>query len=148
MMIMLLMIILPINHCLGQEVTDQALLKDQYLLKANRQKTAAWVTLGIGTTMAILGTVVTLTGFKDWQYSQVGPIPVPEPSSNREEVGAYMALTGAAMSLASIPLFISAGSNKKKAASISVGYQHIYNASPDMMASHKAMPSLVLRVEF
>ena len=136
---MLLMIILPVNHCLGQEVTDQALLKDQYLLKAKRQKTAAWVTLTTGITMLVGGLVVFSNSWEDNFWST---------SNTTTDVAGFVAISGFFISLASVPIFVTASSNNKKAASLSVGYQHIYNAGPDMMLSKTAMPSLVLRIEF
>lgn len=139
MMIMLIMIMLFVNNAHAQEVSNPDMLKEQYLKKGERQKTAAWITLTAGATMVVVGTVVFLTSWEDYFWSD---------SSNAADAAGYVSIAGIVVSLVSVPLFISAHSNKKKAAALSVGYQHIYNAGPDMMISQKAMPSLTIRITF
>ena len=84
--------------------------KEDYLKKSKNQKTAAWVLLGGGLGMAIGGFVINLNG--DW----VGP---------NQNKGSWLIYTGGAATLASIPLFISAKKNKKRAASVTINNQHI-----------------------
>jgi len=55
-------------------------------------------------------------------------------------------MTGAAADLVSIPFFISASNNKKKAATLSFGNQSIY-PSLDKSYCWNAVPSLTLRIK-
>jgi len=83
-----------------------------YLLKSKKQKTAAWIMLGGGTLMATIGagigmadaTEVVLTGFLTGEEAQTS------------SAGPMLSLIGLTAMVGSIPLFIAARKNKKKAA--------------------------------
>lgn len=83
---------------------------DFYRLKQKRQKTAAWICLGGGAVLTITG--LTLTG------NSRGKIDDVEEFGQRLSEGfsgTVLTIVGGASSLASIPLFISSGKNKRKA---------------------------------
>lgn len=74
-------------------------LFDYYTYKQKKQKKEAWITLGIGATLTIGGGLLVANDL----YGSGGTI------------GGVMFLIGVPTSLISIPLFISAGKNKKRA---------------------------------
>ena len=75
---------------------------DYYMIKNQRNKTTAWVCLGGGVGLFIAGTAVGTAGLLDWDSSEMG-------------TGTGMMLAGVVGAAASIPFFIMAGSNKRKA---------------------------------
>ncbi len=92
-----------------QTPETSTLTKEDYLKKYKNQKTAAWISLGGGIGMAVGGFVINLSG--DW----VGP---------NQNKGSWLIYLGGAATLASIPLFISAHKNKRRAASIAINNQN------------------------
>ncbi len=79
--------------------------KDNYLLKSKHQKTAAWVMLGGGTTLLVVGGIVGAHGFFDLLNGQF------EEANNNVGLAGILSITGGAAMLGSIPLFIA--SSKK-----------------------------------
>ena len=75
---------------------------DYYMIKNQKNKRAAWICLGGGAGLFVIGTAVGTAGVLDWDSSEVG-------------AGTGMMLAGMAGAAVSIPLFISAGNNKRKA---------------------------------
>ena len=88
---------------------------DFYSLKQKRQKTAAWICLGGGVAMTLTGLVIK-GGHKGAEITgdllTLGLVDIvgPEPP-----IANLLVYFGGASSAASIPLFISAGKNKRKA---------------------------------
>ncbi|MEO7961623.1 MAG: hypothetical protein ABIR19_08745 [Ginsengibacter sp.] len=78
--------------------------------KAKSQRTIAWVLLGGGTALLFGGAVISVNtyGFSD-----------------RANAWDYVAVTGLVADIVSIPFFISAHQNKKKAASVAFTNQKI-----------------------
>ncbi|MEP6711099.1 MAG: hypothetical protein ABJA37_01725 [Ferruginibacter sp.] len=72
---------------------SQALTKQEYLQKSKSQKTAAWILLGSG----------------------VALFAVASPGNASFSTTAVLAVGGIVATLSSIPLFIAAGRNKRKA---------------------------------
>ena len=119
--------------------------REFYLNKSQHQNTAAWVLLGAGSTMAIVGMIGAMrsTGemmgsILDWDSQNFN-----KASANTGTYAAIM-LTGLAADVVSIPFFISASHNKKKSASISLGNQTIY--TPLDKSYRNVVPSLTLRI--
>jgi hypothetical protein len=75
---------------------------DYYMIKNQKNKRAAWICLGGGAGLFVIGTAVGTAGLLDWDSSQMG-------------AGTGMMLAGIVGAAVSVPLFISAGSNKRKA---------------------------------
>ncbi|HSF90126.1 MAG TPA: hypothetical protein VLA46_11950 [Saprospiraceae bacterium] len=89
----------------SQETAPQLQLSsDQYLKKSKNQKTAAWVLFGVGTT-AIIGGIAVSTGSQD-DLSR---------TLNTAFVGAPLMLLGLTLDVISIPVFVAANRNKKRA---------------------------------
>jgi hypothetical protein len=75
---------------------------DYYMIKSQRNNTAAWICLGGGAGLFTIGLAVGTAGILDWDSSEAG-------------AGAGMMLAGTVGVAASIPLFIVSASNKRKA---------------------------------
>ncbi len=111
-----LILVLTFQCAIGQ-VIDTSTSKtpkenfDFYSLKQKRQETAAWICLGGGTALTITGIILTgnITRGKIDDVGEFGQ-RLSEGLS-----GTAFIIVGGASSLASIPLFISAGNNKRKA---------------------------------
>ncbi|HVE61630.1 MAG TPA: hypothetical protein VNA26_07420, partial [Chitinophagaceae bacterium] len=93
------------------------LTQADYLKKSRSQKTAAKILLGGGTAMFLTGLFV----ITDDAVHAVGNIfnPNPPPDKNNTVLANVLCVVGGAAVIGSILLFISAGDNKRKAASIS-----------------------------
>jgi len=78
-------------------------LFDFYTLKQKKNKTTAWVMLGTGIGMTIAGIGINMSG------------GILDGDSTNNDKGLWLSYLGAATTIASIPFFISAGKNKRKA---------------------------------
>lgn len=112
-----LSILLAINS-FGQDSTAMATKKEYYLHKAKNQKTTAWVLFGAGSAAGIIGlALMASNGFV---------INPTDENENATNTGGMLLTTGVLCDIASIPFFIGAGKNKRRAAEISVSTQNIY----------------------
>ncbi len=109
--------------------------KNDYLLKSKHQKTAAWVFLGGGTGLAIIGGLVGLHGVVDLVDGQ---------QNNKIETGGILEITGGAAMLGSIPLFIASSKNKRKAMSITFSNQPLPALVKNTMG-RRSFPSIGLQ---
>lgn len=110
-----------------------------FSLKQKRQKTAAWICLGSGFVMTIAGLVINSTDdlTKTLTFNLV--------EVEKVHKGDWLIYLGSATTLASIPLFISAGKNKKKATLSFKGGPSIFRSS-NYKGSQKM--SISLRIDF
>ncbi len=87
---------------------------DFYSLKQKRQKTAAWICLGGGVAMALTGLVIK-GGHKSsnivGELITLGLVDIKHPEP---PIANWLVYLGGASTAVSIPLFISAGKNKRK----------------------------------
>jgi hypothetical protein len=90
-------------HAFGQSPTQPAPAQWEYLYKSKRQKTNGWILLGGGLATTFLGIAV-------------GNAGTLNGTSGGGSGGAVMALAGIGAMVGSIPVFISAGKNKRRAA--------------------------------
>lgn len=74
-----------------------------YIQKHHKQKVTGWVLMGMGVGMAIAGTAM---------VSQQNEL------NDTDNVGTFLLVAGGASTIASIPILISSGSNKRKAEAI------------------------------
>ena len=86
--------------------------KDFYLQKSKDQRSAAWVMLGGGIVLSVVGVI----GASATLFDQ----------GNSADTYGVLALVGVGLGLGSIPVFISSGHNYRKAATLSFRNQHIY----------------------
>ena len=90
--------------------TAAAMLAKDYLRKSNKQKTAGWILLGGGAGLAGIGIIVSAT-------TALGDLIEGDDGSTG---GPILMFTGLVSMVGSIPFFIAAGKNRRKAmASIS-----------------------------
>jgi hypothetical protein len=90
--------------------------KNDYLQKSKNKKTIAWVLLGGGALIDIVGVIV--------YPKNLGILDNTRTELSRERTAAILLITGTTTMLASIPFTISGHVNKKKAASIGINTQH------------------------
>ena len=89
--------------------TTKHILATDYLKKSKNQKTAAWIMLIGGTVATTIGIGVALGSGLDCVFG--------DPNCGRNQTLAdVLSITGSAAVLGSIPLFIAAGKNRRKAA--------------------------------
>ena len=90
--------------------------KTFYLQKNKTQKTIGWVLLGGGTAMVVGGAI---------SYPKNGYVPTSFSSEPPLLANDIIILIGTASDIISIPFFISAHKNKKRAASVAIANQKI-----------------------
>src|SRR5436190_1275207 len=108
-------------NCFSQQSDSlKSISKTDYLRKGKIQKTAAWVLLGGGIAMAVIG------------VSEFEPL---------------LATAGVLAAAGSIPFFIASGKNKKKARSMSTGFK-MENAPSIQRASliNRSYPAVSIKL--
>ncbi len=118
----------------SQEITSTAFTKEDYLKKSKNQKTTAWILLGGGVAMTVIGLA---TFSSSWDNE----------SNTKTDVSGFIALGGVASSLISIPFFISSGRNARKASKLTLNYQPILITNQISLVQN-ARPSLSLTITF
>jgi len=108
--------------------------QQDYLKKSKKQKTAAWISLGVGTAFVIAGAAIP----KNETEGAIFP-------SENEYFKAAFYLVGSVSILASIPYFIGSAINKRKAASLSVNILRLQQANKNGLV-YMQMPAVSLRV--
>ncbi len=88
---------------------DSVTPKAMYLQKSRNQRTAGWIMVGGGAAMLVAGTVIFSSNFDLFSSK----------NDDAASAGGVMMLVGTGCCLGSIPLFISAAHNARKAAEIS-----------------------------
>ncbi len=108
--ILSLLLSLFVTISFGQAMPTQKDSRDHFLKRAKNQRTIAWVLLGGGTALLFGGAItsVNVYGFSD-----------------RLHFWDYVLITGLAADITSIPFFLSAHHNKKRAAEVAFTNQKI-----------------------
>ena len=110
--ILVFMVLLAIMaEVFGQEAGKSSLDKDFYLALSKKHNTTGWVLLLSGTAMIVGGAVAFDSS---WD----------ESSATSTDISGFILLAGVIADLASIPFFISAGVNKRKAAYLSFNLEN------------------------
>ena len=96
------------------------LTREEYLKKRKNQNTTGWVLLTGGTTLLIIGGTIgaNFNGLFDPNRPQ-------QSSPKNESLATILQITGGAATLASIPFFVAASKNKKKAMSVALSIEKI-----------------------
>ena len=110
-----------------------------YSLKQKRQKTVAWICFGSGLAMTITGLVIN-SADEVVTATTLGLMEV-----EKEHGGDWLIYLGGATTLTSIPFFISAGKNKRKAALSLKGEPLSFRNLSNKMSQHM---SIALTIEF
>ena len=129
---LLLIFVLALISFAGYSQTEkQDFSKEHYLQKSKNQRTVGWVLLGGGAAVGIAGLIVATDDIWD------------EPDG--PGTGITLFIVGATSSLASIPFFISAGNNSRKAASLSMESQRYIIPGKEFSGMQ---PALSLKIEW
>lgn len=101
------LLLAPLTMLLSQEPAQKApLTKADYLQRSKEQRTFGWILVGAGTTAVVAGLIVGNSDDSQWFGPNFG-------------TAATLFTGGLIADLASIPFFISAASNARKAATLS-----------------------------
>ena len=118
-------------------VLAQSMSKQDYLDKSRRQKTTGFIMLGGGVAMAAAGGLLFSENFTIFGGSQA--------EDNASGAGGAMMVVGTLAALGSIPVFISSGSNARKAAQM--GFRNVPLHIPKFAGNlPKAVPSLTISI--
>lgn len=122
----------------------QEMTKQDYLEKSRKQKNTGFILLGGGTAFVGVGAIVIATNTVSYTITCIG-LNCSQAAGNGVEAGGVMILIGALSAAASIPHFISAGNNRKKAAEMSFSNEPIY--VPKYAGNlPRAVPSITLKI--
>ena len=91
------------------------LIKTDYLKKSKNQKTAAWLLLGGGATVSLIGIAVEVNSANNALID----LFTLQPTTSSSSSGGVLFFTGGAAMLGSIPLFIASSRNKRKGMALS-----------------------------
>ena len=140
--LLFLLLLTTITVCSFSQPVNNAVpaVKADYLQKSNHQKTAAWIMLGGGTSLFVVGGLVGAHGFFDLFTLQ------PDNANAKIELAGILALTGTAALLGSIPLFIASSKNKKKAATLSFKNEPVLQIHKSSFV-YRCIPSLALKFD-
>ncbi|HRI20987.1 MAG TPA: hypothetical protein PLA68_08530 [Panacibacter sp.] len=114
------------------------LSKKMYMEKSRSQKTAAWILLGSGAAVTITGVIITASASNANDFITL---------YDRTSSGVILTGVGAAAIITSIPFFISAGHNARKAAAISLSNQKILLPQQNAFVI-KSQPAVTLKINF
>lgn len=116
---------------------DSITPKQTYLQKSRNQRTAGWIMLGGGVAMTIAGGVIFSNNFELFSSK----------NDDKAAAGGIMMLAGIGCSLGSIPLFISAAHNARKAADISFKPQQLLVPQQNNITT-VAQPAVSVTIHF
>ena len=140
--IILAVLILISQHIFSQAVTEKKLSSHDYAEKSYKQKKTAWIMLGAGGGLLIVGTVIVTVNASN----SIVTILDPNYNNNTDPTfGTILIITGAASALGSIPLFVAASRNKSKAASLSFKNETIPQLQKNSLV-YNSIPSLSLKI--
>lgn len=116
----------------SQKTEKNTLTKADYLQRVRNKKLGAWLLIGGGTAMVVGGLAI------NWDQPFFG-------AGTRPNKGLWLSYVGCASLLGSIPLFISAHKDKKKAASLAINLLDIKWPEQNGLVLLK-QPALSLRI--
>ena len=140
--IILFLSLLAIINVFGQYSTSNPDDKNYgyYYSKYRTQNTTGVILLLGGSTMVVVGAVGVLNNFELFDDNL---------DNNKTITYFSIFLVGVVTDIVSIPFFISASANKKKAARLGISNQIIYQPQNNLMALQKqSIPSVTLKIEF
>jgi len=126
---------------LPAQYADTSVYKQQadYLKKSNKQKTAGWILLGGGAGLTSIGLIVGVSTV--WN-------DILEGDTRGSSRGPILMVTGLVSMASSVPLFIAAGKNRRKAAaSVSFKMENATIISQGVVSNNR-YPSVAMLVRF
>ncbi|MEO8117644.1 MAG: hypothetical protein ABI653_08325 [Bacteroidota bacterium] len=137
-LILSLILVIFVVQVFSQTPTPSAHSKDYYLKKHKNQNTIGWITFGVGMGLLIVGLRTEKGGFG----GNIDGIAFQEYDNTLANT---LATTGLVITCASVPFLISAHSNKKKAAAVTVGTQRIFLPQQNQIV-FKPQPTFTLKI--
>lgn len=127
-----LLLIFIISGSFGQQTNShQPLTREDYLEKSKKQKTGAWILLGGGVVMSGIA-FFAITGTMESSFDPLPPFA-----------------GGALLCIGSVPLFIAAGKNKRKAMHASAYFEIQKNpVIIQKSITFNSSPSLSVKIDF
>ena len=115
-----ILLLLTMSATSFAQTTEPAktLTSSAYLKKSKKQNTAAWIFLGGGFGLSATGLIISVVGAVD-EFAGA----FTGEKSNTFEAGAAVFYVGLASMLTSIPFFVAASKNKKRATGISASFK-------------------------
>jgi hypothetical protein len=121
--------------CFSQQIDSLPVLtKQDFLQKSKSQKTTAWIMLVGGAILTGTGMAI---GVNESTDAVVSPFTL--------EPGPVLLITGSVFMLSSIPLFMAANKNKKKAMSLTIKNEKALQLHKQKFV-YKSIPSISLKV--
>ena len=103
----------------NQQVKDHKpqLTKKEYLEKTKKQKTIGWISLGIGQALLWTGVILNRGEYEgeEWDVNSLGLPANPHDVYENDKLKNTLETVGIIIATSSIPFFIAAAKNKKKA---------------------------------
>jgi hypothetical protein len=121
----------------------QEMSKQDFLDKSKKQKTAAFITLGGGLVLGILGASM-IDSNRRSDINLFAPT-APNTTDNSEGIWGVVMVTGGLAVLGSIPMFISSNKNAKKASQLSFRNEPIHMLKHEGNLS-RSVPSITLKI--
>lgn len=142
----LLILFVSLSATLSAQKTDpSSMTKADYLAKAKRQNSTAWVLVGGGGVMTTIGLVVASNNALDELASAFSE----EKNDGGFVTGVVLTITGVAMMGGSVPLFIASSRNRRMGAAMTASFkvQETYLPFYDT-GSGKSFPALSLKLRW
>ncbi len=128
----------------SQQPSKQVFSKSELLQKSKTQKTTAWVLLGTGFGIALVGGIVHASSGNESNQEQDDGYDF---GFDFDFTGPLIAAGGGIVALSSIPFFISSSKNAKKAATISISSRRIPLPQQNNIVL-TSQPTVSLRIRF
>lgn len=141
-----LLIVISTSSFSQQTTTPAPMTQSDYLAKAKKQNTAAWVLLGGGFVLSTAGIIV---GTQEARNSIDELFGTGETKNS--SAGAILLIAGGTTMLSSIPFFVSASENRKKAADAPVSLKFKMESQPFIRQGSlvkTSYPAIALRIGF
>ena len=139
-------VLLAVSAATFSQQTNPAptLTKQNYLKKSKSQKTIAWILLGTGTAMMVTGSVIWNNAAEENVNNAYDPFSAAlAPYATTD--GTVLTAAGLIVAAGSIPLFIIAGKNKRRAASVSFKNQFVPQINNSGYVN-RTIPSVNLKI--
>ena len=137
----LLLLISITATCFGQKSMPAPSIQSDYLEKSKHQNTTAWILLAGGAALFTIGAIIP-QGEEEWS-----PIPIYGGDHKNDAIKGTFYLFGSISMLGSVPVFIAAGKNKRRAMTVSTGFK-LEKASVAQVPAFvkKSYPALSLKI--
>lgn len=146
--IILTMLLILATTTFSQQISPSpTLTKQDYLQKSKKQKTAAWWLLGGGLVLSTTSMAIGVgKAADDLANAFVGILTLnPDPAPQKDYTGeTILLIAGTAAIVASIPLFIASGKNKKRGMSLSFKNERSLQLSKQNFV-YRSVPSINLK---